>query len=120
MNNRDKWIYRISTGLLTALMTFSAIMYFVQYDTVSETISGLGFPTFIIYPLAIAKLLGVFALWSNKTKVLKEWAYAGFTFNLLLAFGAHFNVGDGEQYPALVGLILLAVSYYYSKKMKTT
>ena len=120
MNNKDKWIYRISTGLLTLLMTFSAVMYFTQYDTVSETISGLGFPTFIIYPLAIAKLLGVFAIWSNKTDILKEWAYAGFTFNLLLAFGAHFNAGDGEQYPALVGLVLLAVSYFYQKKLKNS
>ncbi len=119
LNKRDLWIYRISTGLLSMLMLFSATMYFVQNEMVSETFANLGFPSYIIYPLAIAKILGIIAIWSNKSKMLKEWAYAGFVFNVLLAGSAHINIGDGEFAGALMGLVLVTVSYIYSRKIET-
>ncbi len=117
MKNRDLLIYRITTGLVSLLMTFSASMYFIQHEMVSETFLGLGFPTFIIYPLAIAKFLGLIAIWTNKSKMLKEWAYAGFTFDLLLATGSHLVAQDGAAAPAFFGLILLGISYFYHRKI---
>ena len=92
-------------------------MYFVQNEMVSETFLKLGFPTFIIYPLAIAKILGLVAIWTNKSKMLKEWAYAGFTFDVLLAIGAHLSINDGEHYAALFGLVLIIISYYFNRKV---
>ncbi len=120
MKKRDVWIYRIATALLTLLMTFSATMYYIQYEMVSETFLKLGFPTFIIYPLAILKITGLIVIWANKSKMLKEWAYAGFVFELLLAIGAHISIQDGEQYAALVGLILVVISYIYNRKLFST
>ncbi len=120
MKKTDLLIYRISTGLFTLLMLFSAGMYFVQNDMVSETFLKLGFPTFIIYPLAIAKILGLIAIWTNKSAMLKEWAYAGFVFDLLLAITAHLAISDGEHYGAIVGLILVGVSYFYNRKLFNT
>lgn len=113
-----KIINLISTVLLSLLMVFSATMYFANYEQVSEVFSKLMFPIFIIYPLAIAKYLGLVAIWTNKSKVLKEWAYAGFFFNTALAIGAHLNINDGEHYGALAGLILVAISYLSYKKME--
>ena len=117
MEKRNLWIYRIATGLLTLLMGFSATMYFTQYEMVQEVFGKLGFPTFIIYPLATAKILGLIAIWSNKSKMLKEWAYAGFFFDVLLSMGAHLNVNDGEQGGAIIGLFLVLVSYYFDRKV---
>ena len=117
MKNKNLWIYRAATGLLTLLMTFSAAMYFTQYEMVQEVFGKLGFPTFIIYPLATAKILGLIAIWSNKSKFLKEWAYAGFFFDVLLAMGAHLNVSDGEQAGAIMGLVFVVVSYYFDRKV---
>ncbi len=117
MNNKEKIIYWIATGLLSALMLFSASMYFLQYDMVSETFTKLGFPTYIIYPLAIAKILGLVAIWTRKSQMLKEWAYAGFFFDFLLAASAHINIGDGEHWAALVAMVLLFVSYYFQKRL---
>ena len=116
MNNKNLLLNRISTAIFSLLMAFSSVMYFAQNDMVSEKFTSLGFPTWIIYPLAIAKLLGLVAIWTEKSKTLKEWAYAGFTFNLLLAIGAHVHIVDEEFYAALVGLILGAISYYTWKK----
>lgn len=116
MKKSDLLIYRISTGLLTLLMVFSASMYFLRYEFAKDMFLSLGFPAFIIYPLAIAKLLGLITIWTNKSKVLKEWAYAGFTFELMLAIGAHLTANDGEFAGALMGLILVSVSYIFYRK----
>ena len=112
-----KWIYRISTGLLSALMLMSAGMYIFNNAEVSETFARLGYPTYIIYPLAIVKILGLVAIWTNQSKSLKEWAYAGFFFDFVLAFFAHIMIGDGAFAPAIVAIVLLFTSYYSWKKL---
>ncbi len=116
MNKRNKIIYWIATGLLSALILMSAGMYFFNYEMVSEIFITLGFPTYIIYPLAVAKLLGLVAIWTKKSGMLKEWAYAGFFFDFVLALTAHINVNDGEYGGALIALVLLVVSYIFAKK----
>ncbi|MPQ47691.1 DoxX family protein [Marinifilum sp. N1E240] len=117
MKKKNKIIYWIATGLLTALMLMSASMYFLNYEMVSQTFNNLGFPTFVIYPLAIAKILGLIAILSRKSQLLKEWAYAGFFFDFLLAFGGHWIAQDGEYLMALVAMILLVVSRIYDGKV---
>ena len=113
---RNKIIFYIATGLLTALMLFSVSMYFFNHEEVAKMFTNFGYPTYIIYPYAIAKLLGLFALWNPNFKVLKEWAYAGFFYAFNLAFFAHVMIGDGEQMGALIAMLLLIVSYIFNKK----
>ncbi|MDO6676131.1 DoxX family protein [Tenacibaculum sp. 1_MG-2023] len=114
---KDKIIFYVATGLLTLLMFFSAGMYFFNHAEVAKMFTAFGYPTYIIYPYAIAKLLGVIALWFLRGKFLNEWAYAGFFFAFILAFFAHLMIGDGEQIGAAIALVLLIVSYIYSKKI---
>ena len=115
-NKRNRIIYLVATGLLTLMMLGSAGMYFYDYPMVSETFAKLGFPTYIIYLLAIAKILGLIAIWTKKSQMLKEWAYAGFFFDFILAISAHVMVNDGEYVGALAALVLLMVSYFFEKK----
>lgn len=115
--NRDKIIYWVSTGLMCALFLFSAGMYFTKYSMVVGFFEQLGFPTWIIYPLAVAKVLGVIAILSKQSKLLKEWAYAGFFFDALLAAGAHHYAGDGQTGMALIGILFIVVSRIYDGKL---
>ena len=105
-------IYWITTGLLTGLMLMSAGMYLFNNDVIRVAFTKLGYPTYLIYPLAALKILGLVAIWTNKSKTLKEWAYAGFFFNFVLALAAHLYVKDGEFAPALVAILLLVTSYF--------
>ncbi len=114
---RNKIIFYIATGLLTALMLFSVSMYFFNHEEVATMFKNFGYPTYIIYPYAIAKLLGLFAIWNPTFKTLKEWAYAGFFYAFILAFFAHFMIGDGEQMGAVMAMLLLIVSYIFNKKV---
>ena len=79
----------------------------------------LGYPTYLIYPLAIVKILGVVAILSNKSKLLKEWAYAGFFFDVILAASAHFHANDGGQWLALTAMLLLIISRISDSKIFT-
>ena len=109
--------YYVALGLFTALMLFSVFNYLFQNETMQGAFTSLGFPTFLIYPLAIAKLLGLVAIWTKRSVALKEWAYAGFTFNVILAASAHLNAGDGQAAGALVALVLILTAYFLEKKV---
>lgn len=113
----NKIIFYASTGLLTALMFFSVSMYIFNHEEIVKEFTNFGFPTYIIYPLAFAKIMGLIALWFFQTKRIVEWAYAGFFFNFVLAFFAHYMIGDGKQMGAVVALVLLMGSYIFSKKV---
>ena len=115
----QKIIYWIATSLLTLLVLFSAGMYFFNHEEIIKAFEGLGYPTYIIYPLAILKLMGLAIILGNLGSKLKEWAYAGFFFNFVLAFFAHIMVGDGEQIGALMGLVFLLTSYFSGKKVRS-
>lgn len=114
--DKFKIIFYVSTGLLSLMMVGSAGMNFFNHAEVAKVFTELGFPTYIIYPLGIAKLLGLAAIWTNASRILKEWAYAGFFFNFLLALSAHVNAEGGGYATAAVALALLAVSYFTDKR----
>ena len=109
--------YYVALGLFTALMLFSIFNYVANHDTMAGAFTSLGFPPYLIYPLAIAKLLGLVAIWTKQSLVLKEWAYAGFVFNTLLASSAHLNAGDGQAGGAFVALALILTAYFLEKRV---
>ena len=116
--NFHKLMYWIATGILSLIMLFSVYNYFFNYETIAGYFQHFGYPGYLVYPLAVAKLFGLSAIWGNFSGFLKEWAYAGFFFNTLLAFFAHY-IPDGANYLlALIAFIATLVSYFSWKKLK--
>ena len=119
MQKRDKIIYIVVTALFSLMLVAGAIAYFVEYEMTSEMFTSLGIPTEIIYPLAIAKLLGVAALWLVKNRIIKTLAYLGFALDFTFAIIAHLNAGDGGAFGPVIPFVFLIVSYiYYRKQLK--
>lgn len=87
--------YYLATAVLTGIMIFSAQMYFRNPEAIANYFESVNYPRYLVYPLATAKLLGLIAIWGNFSKWLKEWAYAGFFFDVTLAFTAHMVAQDG-------------------------
>lgn len=116
MTKYFKIAYWVCTVLFCAIMLYSAKMYFNHYEMVKGFFETLGYPTYLIYPLAILKIIGVITILSNFNKTLREWAYAAFFFEVVLAFFAHYMVQDGAQGTAGVAMILLLISYALGKK----
>jgi hypothetical protein len=115
-------IYWIFTVLLILLMATSAIGSFMPASAESQAMMAkLGYMPYIIKFLAVLKILGIVALLVPGFPKIKEWAYAGFTFDLS---GAIFSfIATGFPFsawaPMVLGLVFIAGSYiYWHKKLK--
>ena len=119
MKKRDLVIYRVVTALFSLILLAGAITYFANYKMVSEMFISLGVPTEIIYPLAIAKILGILAIWLIKNSLIKNLTYLGFALDLIMAIISHLNAGDGGYFGPIVPLILLIISYIFLRRINT-
>lgn len=105
--------YWIATILLCLPMTFGGVADLIREQGMAEVMAALGYPLYLLPFLGVAKLLGVLAVVVPGRPILKEWAYAGFTFDLLGAAYSHAQSGDGAAgiAPPLVILVILVLSY---------
>ncbi|MEM7811772.1 MAG: DoxX family protein [Planctomycetota bacterium] len=110
--------YWVSTALFCLAMGGSGVANLVQAAPLKESIAGLGYPEYLMTILGVAKVLGVVALLAPLGPTLREWAYAGFTFDLLGAAASHGFAGHpvGEMAPPLVLLAIGAASYFLSSR----
>jgi len=116
---RTKIIYWISTILFAGFMLFSAIPDIMNVPEAKEMVSKhLGYPVYLIPFLGVAKLLGAIAILVPGFPRIKEWAYAGLTFDLIGAWYSSIAVGDPPAGSIFMILILAveAVSYIYHHK----
>jgi DoxX-like family len=105
-------VYWISTLLICAMMTMVAFAYLAHEPKMAEAFRALGYPPYFQNILGIAKILGVIALLIPGFALLKEWAYAGFTFTFIGAFASHLAVGQNQEaLMPLISLVLLGLSY---------
>ena len=106
-------IFWVSTILFSAFMLSSAIPNVMSSAEWVTLITHLGYPTYILPLLGTAKLLGIIALLVPGFPRLREWAYAGFTFDLV---GAMYSVISNDGFdPMMLTMVpvfgLLALSY---------
>jgi uncharacterized membrane protein YphA (DoxX/SURF4 family) len=76
-------IYWITTGLILAMMLFSAASSFMENPDGAKMLAAIGYRPYVLHLLAVAKVLGVIAILTPGFPRLKEWAYAGFMFDLI-------------------------------------
>ncbi len=112
---RIKIWYWVFTVLLAALITLSAIPDVLSSEDAVVYFAHLGYPAYLLPFIGVAKLLGVFAVLVPGFSRLKEWAYAGFVFDLLGAIYSGIAVGDpvGGTVFQLICLAIVFGSYYF-------
>jgi hypothetical protein len=116
-----KILYWVFTILIIALMLFSAAGTFMNDPKSADFAKHIGYPLYIFKFLAVAKILGVIALLVPGFSRLKEWAYAGFFFDLAGATYSFIAIGDpvAAWAPMFIFIALLFGSYiFYHKKIK--
>jgi hypothetical protein len=109
------------TALFCLQIGFTAYAQ-LRLPQVAEAFTHLGFPAYFRVELSWAKLLGVVLLLAPVPARLKEWAYAGFAFNLVSAVIAHLAVGDGPEmwiWAAGTG-VLWGLSYFLWRRLQVT
>ena len=112
-------IYWISTGLILAMMLFSAASSFMNNPDGAKMLSAIGYRPYVLHLLAIAKILGIIAILTPGFPRLTEWAYAGFTFDLIGAsvsfYASGFAVKDWVFIPVLIALLVCSYIFYHKR-----
>jgi uncharacterized membrane protein YphA (DoxX/SURF4 family) len=105
--------YWVTTILGPASFVIGGVLNLTQTEQVVATMNHLGYPAYFASILGIWKLLGAVAVVIPRFPRLKEWAYAGFFFDLTAAAVSRAAVGDGAADIAapLVFLALVLASW---------
>lgn len=87
-------LYWLITAAFLLGQGWAALQYLTEAPRMTDTITALGYPVYFMKILGVAKLLGIAAIVTSLSPTLKEWAYAGFMFDVCGAFASHLSAGD--------------------------
>ncbi|MAS43823.1 MAG: hypothetical protein CML43_11990 [Rhodobacteraceae bacterium] len=114
-----RYVYWIATSLVALVYLGGAAFYITSYDMVAGMYREvLGYPTYIIWPLAVLKIVGAVVILWRPSAMLADWAYAAMFFHLLLAMSAHVGAGDPGWPPELVAFVLLILSWLTANRVR--
>ena len=113
-------IHRILTGLLIVFFGLGSIPDILKVPDAVTLFKHLSLPAYLLPFLGVAKLLGCITLLLPGYPRLKEWVYAGLTFDLTGAAYCSLSSGDPvlQVSPLLIGYVLIAASYIYYHKRR--
>ncbi len=95
--NRDKAkliAYWVTTILGPASFVIGGVLFVSRSGDTLKTFSHLGYPAYVATILGVWKVLGAIAIVVPAVSRLKEWAYAGFFFELTGAAASRAFSGD--------------------------
>lgn len=77
--------YWILTVLLIPMFGIGAVVALTGSPAQVEVLTSLGYPAYMLLFMSITKILALIAIFTPGSPKLKEWAYAGLTFDVLAA-----------------------------------
>ena len=115
-------LYWVFTALYAIFIFVTAIPNVISNpDSVTMIVKQLGYPLYFVPFIGVAKCLGAIVLVVPGYPRLKEWAYAGLTFDLVGAVYSFIAIGvpAPQWLPMLIFFIVLGLSYFfYHKRLK--
>jgi hypothetical protein len=109
-----KVIYWTVTLLFVSAIGSGGVMMLIGNPANVKGITDLGYPAYLCTILGVAKILGSIAiLFGGRFPTLKEWAYAGISFDLLGASASYAFTGGpvAHMVAPLVIWVLVLISH---------
>jgi uncharacterized membrane protein YphA (DoxX/SURF4 family) len=78
--------YRILLISIAVFFFISGYLEIVKSPATYPKTLKMGYPPYFIIALGISKIMGVIVLIAPSLRWLKEWVFAGFTFDVIFAF----------------------------------
>ena len=89
-----QWLYWAATGPFLVIFLGSIALTFGDLAGTYAEFVRLGYPVFLAVPLGVAKVLGLAAILSRRSRLLTGLAFAGFFYDTLLALAVHLAQRD--------------------------
>jgi uncharacterized membrane protein YphA (DoxX/SURF4 family) len=111
-SKRITYLYWTLLILLALLFALSGFWEITKNPLTYQKALKMGYPPYFIITLGIAKICGAIALLMPRIRKLKEWAFAGFTFDVIFAFvsGVAIN-SSADCIKAGIAFCTLAITY---------
>ncbi len=113
------WIATIFIFLFEGMMPIGTLIFAPEYANAGT--KPLGYPDYFAIMLIFCKFLGSLAILLPFVPAkLREWAYAGLTFNLVFATLSHAIVDGIPSYVIMpmVVLVVLGLSYFTGNSLR--
>lgn len=81
-------------GLFCIIFVYSAVWLLVDPEGGRLDFVELRYPGYVVYPLAVAKLVGIAVILSRQSWTLSVVAFSGFLYDVVLGLGAHVAARD--------------------------
>jgi hypothetical protein len=117
MKNKINTVYWVVMTLMAGFMLLASIPDVLSVPQAVEIFRHLGYPTYLLPFLGTAKILGIFSVLVPGFDRLKEWAYAGLTFDVVGALYSHLCIGDPVSMWAfpVIALVLVGATYVLAR-----
>lgn len=106
--NAKKIGYWVSLVLFSLAMGFGGVADLMKNPEIMDSLKKLGYPEYLAMILGFWKIAGVVAILLPRLSLVKEWAYAGFFFDLSGASISHVMIQD-ELAKAVIPMVILAI-----------
>jgi hypothetical protein len=114
------WVSTVFIFLFEGIMPLSTLLFAPQYTNAGT--KPLGYPDYFAVLLVLFKFSGALVLLlPSIPNRLKEWAYAGLTFNLIFALISHAVVDGNIGFVLLPAgiMAILAMSYFTKDRIQS-
>lgn len=112
------YVYYGLTILLSFFFALSGYWEVTKNDINYPKTLKMGYPPYFILALGIAKICGAIVLVVPGFKRLKEWAYAGFVFDVVFAFISGLSISSTADWvKASIAFCILIFNYSLFHKM---
>lgn len=109
------WILLIG---LCFFFSLSGYWEFTKNDITYPKTLKMGYPPYFIFSLGIAKIMGAMVLLLPVQHRLKEWVFAGFTFDVVFAFISGIAINsNADCLKAVMALCCILLTYYLFHKL---
>lgn len=106
-------IYWIATLWLSLGMLSTGIVQLIREEETVNFMVLAGYPLYFLTILGVAKIFGVIAILIPRTPIIKEWAYAGFSYIVAAAAFTYISIGRPDDlYHLGLMAVLIATSWY--------
>lgn len=112
-------LYRVFTGILIPALGIGSVNELTGNLNEAEIYTSLGYPTYLSPFLGAARILALITIVVPKFSKLKEWAYAGLTFDVIGAIYSILVVSHSlvnSIFPIIILGCILASYFFYHKK----
>lgn len=119
-NKKYTYLYWTLLILLATFFTISGFLEITKSPATYPKTLKMGYPPYFILTLGISKICGAIVLLIPRIKRLKEWAFAGFTFDVIFAFISGLAISSPADYIKAIivfWIIMLTYSLFLEKQL---